>query len=300
VNDNARGILSVLAASTGFVVNDVFVKLASAEVPSGEIIFIRGALATVMLTIGVQVTQAGRPLTLLFEPMMLVRLGSSAGATVFIVICLRHLPLATVNTVLQVTPLAVTAGAALVFRERVSLARWAAALAGFLGVALIVRPDVGSVGSGATFVLIMLLFTTIRDLTTRGLAHDIPSIFVAAGSAAAITAAGFAVAPFEEAWHWPSPPAWLWLTLSAGCLFVATTLMIMALRTGEVSIVAPFRYVPVPLSILLGWWLWGDMPDLIACMGILLVLAAGLYLLYRERLSLSRATITSIDRSPAA
>jgi drug/metabolite transporter (DMT)-like permease len=276
------------------------VKLVSAEVPSGEIIFIRGVLGTVMLTIGVQVTQAWRPLTLLFEPMMLVRLGSSAAATAFIVICLRHLPLATVNTVLQVTPLAVTAGAALVFGERVSLARWAAALAGFLGVALIVRPEVGSVGSGAAFVLIMLLFSTIRDLTTRGLARDIPSIFVAAGSAAAISAAGFAVAPFEEAWHWPSPHAWLWLTLSAGCLFVATTLMIMALRTGEVSVVAPFRYVPVPLSILLGWWLWGDVPDLIACLGILLVLAAGLYLLYRERLSLTRATITSIDRSPAA
>jgi hypothetical protein len=62
--------------------------------------------------------------------MMLVRLGSSAAANVFIVICLRHLPLATFNTVLQVTPLAVTAGAALVFRERVSLQRWAAALTG--------------------------------------------------------------------------------------------------------------------------------------------------------------------------
>jgi drug/metabolite transporter (DMT)-like permease len=300
VNDNARGVLSVLAASTAFVVNDALVKLASAELPSGEIIFIRGALATVMLMFGVEATRARRPLTLLLEPMMLVRLGSSAAATVFIVICLRHLPLATVNTVLQVTPLAVTAGAALVFRERVSVARWLAALAGFLGVALIVRPDAGSFAAGTYFVLVMLLFTTIRDLTTRGLARDIPSIFVAAASAAAISVAGFAVAPFEEAWHWPSPRAWLWLTLSAGCLFVATTFMIMALRTGEVSVVAPFRYVPVPLSILLGWWLWGEMPDLFACLGIGLVLAAGLYLVKRERLSLTSTTITPIDRSPAA
>src|SRR5262245_66543956 len=85
-----------------------------------------------MLAIGVQVTQARRPLTLLFEPMMLVRLGSSAAASVFIVICLRQLPLATVNTVLQVTPLAVTAGGGLVFPARGSLARWAAAPAGVL------------------------------------------------------------------------------------------------------------------------------------------------------------------------
>jgi len=283
VNDNRRGIVSVLMASTAFVVNDAMVKLTSAELPSGEIIFVRGALATLMLTIAVLAIGATRPLALLLAPMMLVRLGSAAAATVFIVLCLRHLPLATVNTVLQVTPLAVTAGAAVIFRERVPLKRWAAALAGFTGVALIVRPDAGSFGIGANFVLLALLFTTIRDLTTRGLAQDIPSIFVAAGSAAAISLAGFAVAPFEEVWHWPSERAWLWLTLSAGSMFVATTFMIIALRTGEVSVVAPFRYVPVPLSILLGWWLWSDMPDAIAWLGIGLVLAAGLYILHQER-----------------
>src|SRR5262245_65069827 len=87
-----------------FVINDAMVKLASAELPSGEIIFIRGALATVILSIGVLLVGAGRPMSLLATPMMLVRVGSSAAATVFIVICLRHLPLATVNTVLQVTP----------------------------------------------------------------------------------------------------------------------------------------------------------------------------------------------------
>jgi drug/metabolite transporter (DMT)-like permease len=299
VNDNARGILSVLTACTAFVINDAMVKLASVELPSGEIIFIRGALATVMLSIGVLLLGASRPLSLLTAPMMLVRLGSSAAATVFIVICLRHLPLATVNTVLQVTPLAVTAGAALVFRERVSLQRWAAALTGFLGVALIVRPDAASFGAGTSFVLIALLFTTIRDLTTRGLADDIPSIFVAAASAVAISAAGFAVAPFDDPWGWPSQRAWVWLTLAAGCLFIATTFMVVALRTGEVSVVAPFRYVPVPLSILLGWWWWNEVPDRIACLGIVLVLAAGLYVLNRERLSMTSAKITSADRSPA-
>jgi drug/metabolite transporter (DMT)-like permease len=229
VNDNARGILSVLTACTAFVINDAMVKLAGAELPSGEIIFIRGALATMMVSIGVLLLGASRPLSLLTAPMMLVRLGSSAAAIVFIVICLRHLPLATVNTVLQVTPLAVTAGAALVFRERVSLQRWAAALTGFLGVALMVRPDAASIGAGASFVLVALLFTTIRDLTTRGLAGDIPSIFVAAASAAAISAAGFAVAPFDDPWRWPSERAWVWLTLAAGCLFIATTFMVVAL-----------------------------------------------------------------------
>jgi drug/metabolite transporter (DMT)-like permease len=92
------------------------------------------------------------------------------------------------------------------------------------------------------------------------------------------------------------------VTLAAGCLLIATTFMVVALRTGQVSVVVPFRYVPAPLSILLGWWWWwwwNEVPDRIACLGIVLVLAAGLYVLDRERLSLTSAKITSADRSPA-
>ena len=51
------------------------------------------------------------------------------------------------------------------------------------------------------------------------------------------------------------------LTVCAACLFVATTFITVGLRTGEIAVVAPFRYASVPLSLLLGWWLWGDVPD---------------------------------------
>ena len=122
---------------------------------------------------------------------------AAAAATVFIVISLRYLPLATVITVLQVTPLAVTAGAAIIYGERVGWRRWLAALTGFLGVVLIVRPD-GGLGAAVYLALVTLIFTTMRDLTTRGLHHDIPSIFVAAASAAAITLAGFLVLPSTQ------------------------------------------------------------------------------------------------------
>ena len=88
------------------------------------------------------------------------------------------------------------------------------------------------------------------------------------------------------------------MILSAASLFVANTAIIMAMRRGEMSVIAPFRYVMVPLSILLGYWLWGDIPDSIASLGIGLVLAAGLYTLHRERRSLRR-TAAAPQRSPA-
>ena len=185
MTDNLKGILAVLGGSTAFVLSDAIVKLVSAELPAAEIIVVRGVLATVFLTAGVFALGAARPLSLL------LRLASAAAATTFIVISLRDVPLAIVNTVLQVTPLAVTAGAALVYRDRVGLSRWAAATAGFLGVVLIVKPGVGDLGIAAYVVLIALACATVRDLTTRGLHRDIPSIFVAAASSAAIVPAGF-------------------------------------------------------------------------------------------------------------
>jgi drug/metabolite transporter (DMT)-like permease len=231
--------------------------------------------------------------------MMALRLASAAATTTLIVISLRDVPLAIVNTVLQVTPLAVTAGAALIYRERVGPSRWAAALTGFLGVLLIVKPGVGDLGLSAYIVLMALVCATVRDLTTRGLPRDIPSIFVAAASSAAIVPAGFIVAPFEGPWLVPSAWAWGMLTASAFLFFCANTLVIVALRTGEIAVVAPFRYVGAPFAVVLGIWWWGDFPDALAYTGIGLVMAAGLYTLHRERMSLGGKPVAAPGRTPA-
>jgi drug/metabolite transporter (DMT)-like permease len=208
-------------------------------------------------------------------------------------------PLATVNTVLQVTPLLVTAGAAIFYRERVGLPRWMAALTGFLGVLLIVQPGNAQLGAAGFIVLITLAFTTMRDLTTRGLQRDIPSIFVAAASAAAMTLSGFVVAPFDAAWILPSAEAWGLIGISAVCQLIANTCIIFALRSGEIAVVAPFRYVAAPLSIVIGYWWWGDIPDPLAWLGIVLVVAAGLYTLHRERHGLTLRRVPVPGRSAA-
>jgi drug/metabolite transporter (DMT)-like permease len=296
---NLRGILAVLVASTAFVLNDALIKLVSSELPASEIIVLRGILATLMLVAGVVALGAVRPISILFTPMMLLRVASAATATVFIVLSLRRLPLATVTVVLQVTPLAVIAGASILYGEKVGWRRWAAALTGFLGVVLIVKPG-GSFGVAVYVLLSALLFTTTRDLTTRGLSHDIPSVFVAAASSAAIMLAGVVLVPFDDAWAMPSSWAWGTMTVSAACLFVANTFMIMALRTGEIAVVAPFRYAPVPLAVVLGYLWWGDLPDTLGFVGTCLVLGAGLYTLHRERAGLRAPPEPVPQRSSAA
>ena len=102
------------------------------------------------------------------------------------------------------------------------------------------------------------------------------------------TAAGLLILPFDTAWTVPSLNAWALMVASAICVVFATIFITVGLRTGEIAVVAPFRYVPVPLALLLGYNLWGDVPDQIAWVGIALVLSAGLYTLHRERASLKR------------
>jgi drug/metabolite transporter (DMT)-like permease len=298
MTDNARGILAVLIGSTAFVLNDAVVKLLADEMPSGEMIIVRGVLATLVHIAGVFAFRAARPIAILLQPMMLLRVGAAAAATIMIVLSLRYLPLATVTTVLQVTPLAVTAGAAILYGERVGWQRWLAALTGFAGVLLIVKPG-GVYGAAALLVLVTLVFTITRDLTTRGLDKSIPSILVAAASVVAITCGGFLVALFDGPWVVPSQRAWMLMCFSAVCLFVANTFIIIALRTGEIAVVAPFRYAPVPLAILLGWWWWGDIPDVLAFLGIALVLGAGLHTLNRERPGLRAKPAIVPQRSAA-
>jgi drug/metabolite transporter (DMT)-like permease len=290
MTDNLRGIVAFLIASTAYVLHDSMAKLLSAELPSSEIIIVRGMIGSAMLIAGVFALRATRPLSILFEPMMMVRLLGTGGATLFIIMALRHLPLPTVTIVLQATPLIVIAGAALMFGDAVGWRRWAAVCTGFLGVVLIVKPG-GGFGEAAYLVLLALMCTTTRDLSTRGLAKDIPSIFVAAAGSVVSVMSGLLIVPFDDAWTMPTPWAWTLMTMSAACLFFATTFMTVGLRTGEIAVVAPFRYVPVPLALLLGYWLWGDVPDAVAWLGIALVLGAGLYTLHRERASLRRAVV---------
>lgn len=298
MTDNLRGIVTVVISSIAYVFNDAMVKLAASELPIGEIIVLRGILSTGLLAIGAIALGAWRPIRVLLTPGMILRLIAASGATCFIVFALSNLPLPTVTAVLQVTPLAVTAGSAFLYGERVGWRRWTAALTGFIGVLLVVRPTGTGFGSAGWIALTALIFTTVRDLSTRSIDRSIPSIYIATASSAAIGLAGFMLMPFEV-WTAPSAHAWSLMSASAAFLFVGNTLIVYALRTGDLSVVAPFRYTVIPLSLVLGYLFWDDIPDVIAMFGILLVMGAGLYTLQRERRRMATVAASPAERTPA-
>ncbi len=140
LSPNLSGALTMAIAMAAFTVNDAVVKLVSTELNMGQIMLVRGVVATTMIALLAWRAGVARRLSGVLNPMVLLRAPAEIGATVSFLLALQRLPLANVTAVLQVLPLAVTMGAALVFAEPVGWRRWSAILAGFAGVLIIIRP----------------------------------------------------------------------------------------------------------------------------------------------------------------
>jgi drug/metabolite transporter (DMT)-like permease len=244
--------------------------------------FVRGLFASALIVTVASAVGALRHPTAALSRLMVWRTAAEVGATVFFFSALVRLPFADVNAVAQFTPLAVTAGAALFFGEPVGWRRWLAAIAGLIGVLIIIRPGTSAFDWAAVFVLGSVFFVTMRDLITRRMGHAVPALFITAMSAISVTVSGLLLLPFE-AWRLPSPGHVLLLAGAAVTLLGGYYWIVIAMRTGEIAVVAPFRYAATMFAVLSGWIVFGELPDAMTTLGILIVLAAGLYTFHRER-----------------
>ena len=175
-----------------------------------------------------------------------------------------------------------TAASALFLAERVGWRRWTATAIGLLGVLIIVRPGGTAFGWWALIGIASVVCTTLRDLSTRHINRRVPAILIMTMSAGAVTLAALAVAPFSN-WQWPSGALFLKLCGAGVFSLLGQLGVIIAMRTGEVSAVVPFRYMIILFSIISGVVVFGHFPDALTLLGIAIVTSAGLYTFYREQ-----------------
>jgi len=269
----------------GFAMNDAIAKLASQSMNMGQVMLVRGIFATALIAFLAWHQSALRKPRFALHPMVALRVCGEASATVTFLIALTHLPIATVSAVLQALPLAVTMGAALVFGEAVGWRRWLAISAGFAGVLIIVRPGFEGFNSFALLALLCVVFCTIRDLATKQVPDHIPSLLVSTTTAFAVMLCGAVLTPVMGGW---TPMTVELVLILAGCavlLLVGYQFIIMSMRQGEISFIAPFRYTALLWAILLGFIVFGDIPDLPMIVGAVIVVGSGLYTLYREQIA---------------
>src|SRR3546814_9379284 len=166
-----------MALSTiGFTTNDAIPKGVSEALNAGEMMLVRGVFASSLIALIAWRAKAFSDPRRLFHPLVLVRAAGEAGGTVCFLPALSQMPLANVSAVIQALPLAVTVAAGLCLGEPVGIRRWSAIAIGFFGVVFIVRPGTEGFNAYSLFALGTVFFCTIRDLATRRLSHEIPTL----------------------------------------------------------------------------------------------------------------------------
>jgi Permeases of the drug/metabolite transporter (DMT) superfamily len=292
LSPNLRGALFMSIAMAGFTINDTLMKSVSASMNMGQAMLLRGIFATaLLLLLAARENVPMRP-GMLMQKHVLIRTVGEVGATVTFLLALFQLPLAIVTAVLQALPLGVTLGAALIFSEPVGWRRWGAIIAGFLGILIIVRPGFEGFSAWSLCALASVVFCVIRDLATRRIPRAVPTSLVSTATSVSVTLCGaLLVQPFG---------GWTPVTLSdtaplaagAIALVFGYQFIIAAMREGDISFIAPFRYTGLLWAIILGYIVFGDVPDAAMLVGGAVVVASGLYALYREQVVGKKRPIT--------
>lgn len=294
-SDNLRGAGFMMLSMAAFVLGDACIKAVAPLLPLYQAVTLRGLLTVPALALIAHLT-GGLRVSLVWQARGLVGLRAMAevAATVTFFAALLNLPLATVSAIMQSAPLAVTLGAALVFRERIGWRRLLAISLGFLGVLVIVRPGPEGFNIWAGVSLLTVLAVVVRDLATRRLPAGVPSVTVALVSAVAVAVVA-AVLSLAEPWQPVSLEAALLIVAATVFVVVGYIFIIRVMRVGEVGVTAPFRYSALVWAVVLGWVLFAELPDLWTMVGASIVVGSGLFTLAREHRLRKRAPLVEPD-----
>jgi drug/metabolite transporter (DMT)-like permease len=279
---NLRGIALMVASMAFFAVEDMFLKIAAADLPVGVVIFVAGAFGAPVFIIMARMEGRRTLVRAALHPAVLMRNFGEMVGTYAYIIALAAVPLSTVSAVLQALPLAVTLGAALFMGETVGWRRWAAIGVGFAGVLVVIRPGMEGFRPEALWVLVTVAGLALRDLATRAIPAECSSAQVSAWGLMSVGLLGVLMMAQGGA----AVPDAGQAAVMFGALVFGTAgywLVVSASRTGEVAVVSPFRYTRLIFAILIGALVFAEVPDALTLTGAALIIGSGLYALARER-----------------
>jgi drug/metabolite transporter (DMT)-like permease len=287
---NRRGILTMIAAMAFFVVNDALVKLASDQVPTAQLIFLRGLVTTSLLLAATLLMGQWHPMQALRSRAVWARAALDTVATFAYLTALFHLPLGVATAIVLASPLFLALMARTLLNEQIERLRWWLIGIGFAGVLLVVQPATEGFNAFALLCLGATVLQAGRDLSTRLVPPQVPSLLITLFTVATVTLASAGWTWSTGIWVAPDGRHWTLLIVAGACLGCAHQLLTLSMRAGDMSVVGLFRYSGLLFALLLGFVVWGELPNPLAWIGIGLIVMAGVTMLHRERARV-RATL---------
>ncbi|MDG1497947.1 MAG: DMT family transporter [Amylibacter sp.] len=282
-SENIRGAIYMCLSMVGFVFNDAVIKYASTDIGIYQSIFVRGCFAVIIigaacLYSGVFKNIPGKS----DHKLIFWRTVAEIFATVTFLTALFYLPIANITAILQALPLTVTLAASWFLGEKIGWRRGIAILIGFCGVLLIIQPGTDEFNIYSSLGVVCVAFVTLRDLVVRKFSTKIPTLYVAFITATAIALVGGFLTFAYEGWTPMKLMEIVLLFIASSLIFIGYFFAISAMRVGQVSFVSPFRYTIMIWAILLGYFIWGDIPNNLTLIGISVVIGMGIFTFWRE------------------
>lgn len=283
MTDNLRGSLAMILSMAAFAAEDALLKFAMQTVPTSIVLLLFGAVGLCLFALlSVRVGEPVLHPAILSRP-MLVRSACELGGRLFFFLALAFTPLSSTTAILQSAPLVVTLGAVVFLGAQVGARRWVAMAIGFVGVLLILRPTPGSFEVASIFAVLATLGFSGRDLATSISPKSMSGNQLGTLGFIVLIAAGFALLPFQglpQTTMQPLHLATVALTTLVGV--VAYSTLSTAMRTGDISVVTPFRYSRMLFALVFAIFWFGERPDSLTLAGTGLIIASGLYTLMRS------------------
>ena len=282
MSENIRGALIMMICMSAFVLNDAFVRLAGDSLPLAQILFIRGLITTVLLlafaiyggVFSIKVSKNDK-WRIFFRSI------AEALTAYFFLTAVMKMPFANVTAILQILPMTVTLAAAFIFKEKVGLIRISLISIGFFGVVLIINPSADGFNLYAVYALIAVVLITIRDLITRKLSSEVPTLLPTVSASIGVLL--FSVILLINTPLQPlNTQNSLFIFLAAFFIVFGYYTAVLVMRSGEISFISPFRYTAILFALILGFIFFDEKPDITAFVGIFIVMLAGIVLMMRN------------------
>ena len=290
---NQRSILYMVLGMGGFAVEDAFIKLASAHVPTGQIMLTLGVLGgPIFAVLAWMRGHRAWSREALHWAVLGRNLGEMTGSLCYVA-ALAVAPLVTTTAIFQAMPLAVTMGAALFLGEQVGWRRWTAILVGFGGVLLIIRPGAADFEPASLLAVGAVVGLAARDLFTRRIPGRIDTMLLTSWGFLAVALVGAAQLWLTGGAMRPSGPDALLLLGALAFGGVGYWLLTASTRLGELSAIMPFRYARLLFALGIGVLLFAERPDAWTLLGAAVIVGSGTYTFTRERARARAAALST-------
>ena len=282
MSENFSGALIMTICMSAFVLNDAFVRLAGDSLPLAQILFIRGLITTaVLLSFAIYGGVFSLTISKKDKWRIFFRSIAEGFTAYFFLTAVMNMPFANVTAILQILPMTVTLAAAFVFKEKVGIIRISLILIGFFGVVLIINPSADGFNLYAVYALIAVVLITIRDLITRKLSSEVPTLLPTVSASIGVLL--FSVILLINTPLQPlNTQNSLFIFLAAFFIVFGYYTAVLVMRSGEISFISPFRYTAILFALILGFIFFDEKPDITAFVGIVIVMLAGIVLMMRN------------------